>query len=188
MRIKSYTDDEEQVDLGKSTTMVQLGHFPTDKEIQSSCNMTSPTTTNNDDTQQQQPFTLPKPETKLDRENYLRIGHEASDFTLAHRDVWMKVGGYRETGATIWMDIEFLLTAFHTKGIPITYSPWPFNCHQLHRHVYHAGADRDNQGVLVDEIISKDISYANTGPWGLSNLDLYQHGAHCDVFRGGMAI
>jgi hypothetical protein len=183
----SYTDDEEQVDLAKSTTLVQLSDFPTDQEIQSSCNVSSPTATTNNTQPTTFAFTLPKEEIKLDRENYLRIGHEASDFTLAHRDIWMSVGGYREAGATIWMDVEFLLTAFYTKGIPITYSPLPFNCHQLHRHVYHSGAERDNQGILVDEIISKQISYANTGHWGLSNLDLYAFGLHCDVFRGGMA-
>lgn len=192
LHVKKKKKSQEEGNLSESSTLIQLSDFPTDHEIQSSCSFSNdnaemqlPLIKN--DTQQIPPFILPKEETRLDRENYLIIGHEASDFTLAHRDVWISVGGYREIGATIWIDVEFLLTAFHSKGIPITYSPEPFNCHQIHGRVIHEGAEFDNKDVQVDGIISKQVSYANTGHWGLSQLeDLYQYGLNCDVFRGGL--
>ncbi|GAA5812722.1 hypothetical protein MFLAVUS_006180 [Mucor flavus] len=168
-----YTQFQDEHSPG-STTLVQLSDFPTDTEIQISCHIAS-----KNDTQQ---YSLPR----LDRDNYLRIGHEASDFTLAHREVWTSVGGYREIGATIWIDVEFLLTAFHTKGIPITYSAQPFNCHQVHTPVKHKGAEFDNKNIKVEDIISNQVSYANMGHWGLSHLDLYQSGLKCNVFRGGL--
>lgn len=56
----------------------------------------------------------------------------------------------------------------------------------MHRHIFHPGAEYDNKDVPVDSIISKEISFANIGHWGLSHLDLYEHGLSCDVFRGGL--
>lgn len=158
-------------------TLVQLSPFATDQEIQSSCNFTT-------DTQQPQ-------RVSLSAQNYLQIGHEASDFTLAHRDVWTAVGGYREAGATIWMDVEFLITA-HAMGYPIVYSQTPFNCHQAHARVEHAGASSDNKNVQVDQIFENKVSYSNTRlgkHWGLSQFqDLYEQGLQCQVFRGGLGV
>ncbi|KAI8052715.1 hypothetical protein BDF21DRAFT_468436 [Thamnidium elegans] len=173
-----FQDEHSPENTVESTTLVQLSDFPTDTEIQTSCH-----TAIKNDTRQ---FSLPKQEMQLDQDNYLRIGHEASDFTLAHREVWMSVGGYREIGATIWIDVEFLLTAFHTKRIPITYSPQAFNCHQIHTPVKHKGVEFDNKDVKVEDIISNQVSYVNMGHWGLSHLDLYQSGLKCNVFRGGL--
>ncbi|KAL9557501.1 hypothetical protein MBANPS3_001355 [Mucor bainieri] len=161
-------------------TLVQLSPFATDQEIQSSCNFTTGT---------QEPH--PMQVVPLSAQNYLHIGHEASDFTLAHRDVWTAVGGYREAGATIWMDVEFLITA-HAMGFPIVYSETPFNCHQGHAKVEHAGAGDDNRDVQVDQIFEKKVSYSNTRlgkHWGLSHIqDLYEHGLQCQVFRGGLGV
>lgn len=157
-------------------TIVQLSKFATDKEIQSSCNFTN--------TKRPQMEAV-----KLSPQNYLQIGHEASDFTLAHRDVWIAVGGYREIGATIWMDVEFLITAY-AMGYPITYSSIPFNCHQMHSRVEHDGAKDDNKDVQVDQIFEKKLTYSNTRlqkHWGLSQMnDLYEQGLQCQVFRGGL--
>lgn len=157
---------------------MHLSKFATDQEIQSSCNHTTVTDTTDDTV-------------TLTPENYLRIGHESSDFTLAHRNVWTKVGGYRETGATLWMDVEFLLTAYHSFGYTISYSNTPYNCHQIHAESYHKGQEFDNRGVQVDAIFAKKMSNSNTIQglhWGLSHIqnELYEHGLTCSVFRGGL--
>lgn len=158
-------------------TLVRLSPFATDQEIQSSCNFTT-------DTQEPQ-------RVSLSAHNYLQIGHEASDFTLAHRDVWTAVGGYREAGAAIWMDVEFLVTA-HAMGYPIMYSQTPFNCHQAHARVEHAGTNSDNKYVQVDQIFEKKVSYSNARlgkHWGLSQIqDLHEQGLQCQVFRGGLGV
>ncbi|KAF1796016.1 hypothetical protein FB192DRAFT_1307966 [Mucor lusitanicus] len=162
------------------STLVQLSPFATDQEIQSSCNFTT-------DTHEPHPMQM----VSLSAQNYLRIGHEASDFTLAHRDVWTAVGGYREAGATIWMDVEFLVTA-HVMGYPIVYSETPFNCHQTHARVEHEGASNDNRHVQVDHIFENKVSYSNARlgkHWGLSHIqDLYEQGLQCQVFRGGLGV
>jgi len=160
--------------------LVRLSPFATDHEIQSSCNFT---------TGSQEPH--PMQTASLSTENYLQIGHEASGFTVAHRDVWAAVGGYRETGATLWMDVEFLATA-HAMGYPIIYSETPFNCHQAHVRVEHEGASNDSKGVQVDQIVEKKISHSNTRlgrHWGLSHIqNLYEQGLQCQVFRGGLGV
>jgi hypothetical protein len=164
--------------LKEKSSLVRLSTFATDQEIQSSCNHTS---VKNEPIDEQPVILTPK--------NYLRIGHESSDFTLAHRNVWTTVGGYRETGATLWMDVEFLLTAYHSFGYPIHYSNAPYNCHQMHTTQYHQGQESDNRGVQVDAIFSKQISYSNAIhglPWGLSHIQLFELGLTCSVFRGGL--
>ncbi|EPB89538.1 hypothetical protein HMPREF1544_03622 [Mucor circinelloides 1006PhL] len=161
-------------------TLVRLSPFATDQELQSSCNFATVT-------KEPHPMQL----ISLSLQNYLQIGHEASDFTLAHRDVWTAVGGYRETGAAIWMDVEFLITAY-AMGYPTIYSEAPFNCHQIHARVEHAGASEDNKDVQVDQIFAKKISYSNTRldkHWGLSHIqDMYEQGVQCQVFRGGLGV
>ena len=46
-------------------------------------------------------YQSPEP-TELSTNNILTIAHNAGDFTLAHRDTWKVLRGYRESGGVAW--------------------------------------------------------------------------------------
>jgi hypothetical protein len=46
-------------------------------------------------------FVLPSP-LNVSMDNILKIGDQAGDFTLAHRDTWKVPRGYREEGGVAW--------------------------------------------------------------------------------------
>jgi hypothetical protein len=39
---------------------------------------------------------------EVNLDNILQVADQAGDFTLAHRDTWRHVRGYRETGGVAW--------------------------------------------------------------------------------------
>ncbi|KAF7726861.1 hypothetical protein EC973_008368 [Apophysomyces ossiformis] len=161
------------------STIVELGPFPTDSALESACSHNS---------YELGSFEMPAPE-KLDQTNFRRIAHEASDFTLAHRDTWKKVAGYREAGASTWMDMEILLTAAWTLDIPVTYVQTPFACHQQHRTVVHPGSEKDNKGINLDKMMAKEESHLNDeSHWGLKNVNLWNQDLKCEVFKGGLGM
>jgi hypothetical protein len=158
-------------------TIVDLPMFANDEQLYSAC---SP------DAYPNQEFQLPAP-TKITTQNFLTIGHEASDFTLAHRDTWKLVRGYREIGAKTWIDVELLLTAAWTFDLPVTYSRDSFACHQQHQTVFHEGTEADNRGLNVDRMMNKEETHVNDADtWGLQNVNIWEHGLRCEVFRGGL--
>jgi hypothetical protein len=99
----------------------------------------------------------------LSPQNHLQIGHEASDFAFAHRDVWIAV--------------EFL-NAANAMGYPIMYSSASFNCHQMHSRVKHNSAKDNNKDMQMDQIFKRKLTYSNTRlkkHWGLSQMNnLYE--------------
>ncbi|KAG0166648.1 hypothetical protein DFQ28_005521 [Apophysomyces sp. BC1034] len=161
------------------STIVKLDPFATDKDIESACAH---------DNYKLGSFEMPDPE-QLDKNNFLRITHEASDFTLAHRDTWKKVGGYREAGASTWMDMELLLTAAWTLDIPVTYSKATFSCHQQHPTVVHPGSEKANQNINIDKMKAKEETHLNDqAHWGLQDVNLWNQDLKCEVFRGGLGM
>ncbi|KAG0183391.1 hypothetical protein DFQ29_005767 [Apophysomyces sp. BC1021] len=133
-------------------------------------------------------YELPEPYA-VTPQNYLFVGDQAGDFTMAHRDTWKVPRGYRETGGVAWMDIEFIATATWTFDIPVVHSPRGFACHQEHANVWEAAKERhtNNSGIVAQEIMEKKTSYYNEdGKWGLQQYDIWGLGLGCVEFQGGL--
>ncbi|KAI7857623.1 hypothetical protein BDC45DRAFT_544087 [Circinella umbellata] len=161
------------------STIVNVPSFTTDDGLLEACSH---------DAYESRAFTFPSPQV-MDTTNFLVIAHEASDFTLAHRDTWKMTHGYRETGAKTWMDMELLLTAAWTLDIPITYTRDTLSCHQQHQTVVHPNSDVDNQDVDVGKMMTKEEIHMNEkDQWGLQNIKLWEYGLQCEVFRGGLGV
>ncbi|KAI9498657.1 hypothetical protein BDB00DRAFT_798980 [Zychaea mexicana] len=160
-------------------TIVDVPSFTTDDGLLESCSF---------DAYEPHAFAFPAPQV-IDTTNFLVIAHEASDFTLAHRDTWQMTRGYREAGAKTWIDMELVLTAAWTLDIPVTYTRDTLSCHQQHHTVVHPNSDADNRDVDVGRMMSKEEIHMNEeGQWGLQNVKIWENGLHCEVFRGGLGV
>lgn len=73
-------------------SIVRLPPFTDDKSLYNSCQL---------DHQVWGQFSI-SPPLNVMQSNILKIGDQAGDFTLAHRDTWKISQGYRETGGVAW--------------------------------------------------------------------------------------
>ncbi|KAI7876381.1 hypothetical protein K492DRAFT_151727 [Lichtheimia hyalospora FSU 10163] len=160
-------------------SIVNLPAMPDDDTLYNACHLNDQDWGN---------FQLPEP-VDLTPDNYLRYGDQAGDYTMAHRDTWKKVRGYRETGGVAWVDIEFIETAAWTFDIPVVYSEQGFTCHQEHDNVWEKNPERmtPNQGINAVEIQRKEKQYVNEeGKWAMLHLDIWDMGLQCIEFGGGL--
>jgi hypothetical protein len=133
---------------------------------------------------------MPEPE-PITLENFIRIGQHAGDFMLAHRDTWKTTRGFREVGGTAWQDMELLMTASWTFGIPVTFTWNTLSCHQDHQNVWenHPESQNDNTKVDLSKMRDQSEKYVNErGKWALYDIDIWEMGLECSVFRGGVGI
>jgi hypothetical protein len=73
-------------------SIVNLAPFPTDDILYNACRLRDQDWGN---------YQLPGP-TAIKPEDYLHYCDQAGDFTMAHRDTWKTVRGYREAGGVAW--------------------------------------------------------------------------------------
>ncbi|CAO3667234.1 unnamed protein product [Umbelopsis vinacea] len=162
-------------------TLVRLPSFPTDEKIFNACPINA---------FGYGQFQLPKPE-PIDLDNFFRIGQHAGDFILAHRDTWRIPRGFREAGGTAWLDMEFLMTAQWTFDIPVTFTWNTLSCHQDHENIWenNLAAQNDNKNIDLSKMLAKETKYVNQkGRWALYDVDIWEMGLECSVFRGGTGI
>ncbi|KAI9318233.1 hypothetical protein BX666DRAFT_1936370 [Dichotomocladium elegans] len=171
--------DRHNIHENLPASIVNLPAMPDDDVLYNACRLNDQDWGN---------FRMPDP-IELTPENYLSYSDQAGDFTMAHRDTWKKVKGYRETGGVAWVDIEFIETATWTFDIPVVYSQRGFTCHQEHENVWEKHPDRitDNHGISASDIKAKKTKYMNEdGKWGLLQLDIWDMGLECFEFKGGI--
>ncbi|KAG0175539.1 hypothetical protein DFQ30_005234 [Apophysomyces sp. BC1015] len=171
--------DHHNIHSNLPPSIVNLPAFPDDDTLYNACRL---------DAQTYGEYELPEPYA-VTPQNYLFVGDQAGDFTMAHRDTWKVPRGYRETGGVAWMDIEFIATATWTFDIPVVHSPRGFACHQEHANVWEAAKERhtNNSGIVAQEIMEKKTSYYNEdGKWGLQQYDIWGLGLGCVEFQGGL--
>ncbi|KAI7853951.1 hypothetical protein BDC45DRAFT_441271 [Circinella umbellata] len=133
-------------------------------------------------------YKLPDP-IEVTPDNLLRLGDQAGDYTMAHRDTWKKVRGYRESGGVAWVDIEFIGTARWTFDVPVVYSEKGFTCHQEHNNVWESKPERmtDNKGINMAEVQRHEKEYVNEErKWALQHLDIWEMGLECFEYLGGL--
>ncbi|KAI8144927.1 hypothetical protein BJV82DRAFT_63143 [Fennellomyces sp. T-0311] len=157
--------------------VVQLNAFPTDDELILSCSH---------NTYELGKYFMPACQ-NLDPYNYLEATNDAGQFMLAHRDTWKTMRGYREIGATSWVDVELMMTAGWTHGVSVIYNPDTVLCNQ--EPLSHHDNSAEKQGVNVRKMmLNQEVHMNEEGRWGLQNFDIYKEGVQCEVFRGGLGI
>ncbi|KAI8328901.1 hypothetical protein BC941DRAFT_363371 [Chlamydoabsidia padenii] len=162
-------------------SIVRLPSFADDKTLYDSCQLGDQDWGN---------FVLPPP-LNVSMDNILKIGDQAGDFTLAHRDTWKIPRGYREQGGVAWMDIEFICTAAWTFDIPVVYSKKGFTCHQDHQNIWEFNKEQhtDNKDIHMEDIRDKKKIYMNQeNHWALQQLDSWDLGLQCIEYKGGLLI
>lgn len=122
----------------------------------------------------------------LETDALLRMARHAGDFTLADRESWKLMNGYREAGANRWAEMELLLTAAWSLDIPVAHQPSStFNCHQQSR----LTPPQQDTDTDINAMRQKKVSYMNKhDQWGLQGHNLYKEGMQCEVFRGGLGM
>lgn len=89
------------------------------------------------------------------------------------------------------MDMEFLMTAQWTFDIPVTFTWNTLSCHQDHENIWenNLAAQNDNKNIDLSKMLAKETKYVNQrGRWGLYDVDIWEMGLECSVFRGGTGI
>ena len=95
--------------------------------------------------------------------------------------------GYREIGATSWVDVELMLAAGWTHEITVVYVPDTLLCHQ--QPIHHQDNMADRQGVNIKKMMNHEEVHVNEETkWGLQNFNIYKEGVQCEVFRGGLGL
>ncbi|ORY93269.1 hypothetical protein BCR43DRAFT_371244 [Syncephalastrum racemosum] len=161
-------------------TIVNLPAFPDDDMLYNACKL---------DDQDWGNYQLPGPTNVTDHGTLLRLGDQAGDYTMAHRDTWKFVKGYRESGGVAWVDIEFIGTAAWTFDMPIVYSEQAFTCHQEHENVWESKPERmtPNHDIDMGAVMRKEKQYVNPDHrWALLHLNIWQLGLRCVEFQGGL--
>lgn len=162
-------------------TLVRLPSFPNDEKIFNACPLNA---------YGYGQFKMPEPE-PITLENFIRIGQHAGDFMLADRETWRIPRGFREVGGTAWLDMELLMTATWTFGIPVTFTWNTLSCHQDHQNIWenHPESLNDNTKVDLSRMQDQAEKYVNErGKWALYDIDIWDMGLECSVFRGGVGI
>ncbi|ORE20061.1 hypothetical protein BCV71DRAFT_196684 [Rhizopus microsporus] len=160
-------------------SIVKLEPFPDDETLYNACKLREQDWGN---------YQLPGPST-VTAEDYWYYGDQAGDFTMAHRDTWKELRGYRETGGVAWVDIEFILTAVGTFGKRLVYSGDTFTCHQEHPNEWEKTPERHTAKTNVADILNNKTYLVNEeGKWALYNIDIWQEGLECVEFGGGLCL
>ncbi|KAI9488275.1 hypothetical protein BDB00DRAFT_772861 [Zychaea mexicana] len=171
--------DRHNIHENLPPTIVNLPAMPDDDMLYMACQLNE---------QDWGKYQLPD-EAEVTPDNLLRLGDQAGDFTMAHRDTWKKAKGYRESGGVAWVDIEFIGTARWTFDIPVVYSDKGFTCHQEHKNVWEAAPERmtDNKNVNMGAVQKHEIEYVNEErKWALQHIDIWGMGLECFEFLGGL--
>ncbi|KAI8143218.1 hypothetical protein BJV82DRAFT_515177 [Fennellomyces sp. T-0311] len=171
--------DRHNIHENLPESIVNLHAFPDDDTLYNACKLGEQDWGN---------FKLPEP-ADVTPENLLRLGDQAGDYTMAHRDTWKKVRGYRESGGVAWVDIEFIGTARWTFDTEVVYSDKGFTCHQEHENIWEKNPDRmtDNKGISMAEVMRHEKEYVNEDrKWALQQLDIWNMGLECFEFSGGL--